>query len=240
MAFNPSKCQLIQISRSRKPLTTSYTLHGQTLQTTTEAKYLGITITNKLSWKTHVDNITNKANKTLGFIKRNTKTTHQQTRETAYKTLVWPQLEYASCTWDPYTKDLSDQIEYVQRRAARWCLNDFSPYSSVTAMLDQLGWQTLQHRRQTARAVMLYKIIFGIVSVPIPPYFLTPVRSSARNHPYHLFQIYTTKDYYKFSFFPRTAVLWNNLPHNIVTLWTLLDQPCPRSPSPPKLFHPPF
>ncbi|KAK3103518.1 hypothetical protein FSP39_019827 [Pinctada imbricata] len=197
MEFNPSKCQVIQISRSRKPLQTSYTLHGQTLQTTTDAKYLGITLTNKLTWDTHVNNITNKANKTLGFIKRNIKTRHTQTRETAYKTLVRPQLEYASCVWDPYTKDLTDKVERIQRRAARWCLNNFSLQRSVSDMLDKLEWQTLQHRRQTARLVMFHKIVYALVAIPIPDHYQLPVRTSSRNHQHHYYQVHTPRDYYK-------------------------------------------
>ena len=40
-------------------------------------------------------------------------------RETAYNTLVRPQLEYSSAVLDPYTKYKINQIEMVQRRAAR-------------------------------------------------------------------------------------------------------------------------
>ena len=104
MEFNPSKCQVIQITRARTPLQTSYNLQGQTLEITPHAKYLGITIYNKLDRTPHIDNITNKANRSLGCIKRNIKTKHQKTREMAYNTLVRPQVEYASCAWDPHSK----------------------------------------------------------------------------------------------------------------------------------------
>ena len=218
MEFNPSKCQVIQISRSRKPLTTTYTLHGQTLETTTEAKYLGITITNNLNWNTHVNNITNKANKSLGFIKRNIKTRHIKTRELAYKTIVRPQVEYAPSVWDPYTKDQINKIENVQRRAARWCLNDYSPYSSVSCMIDKLGWQSLQQRRSTSRVVLFYKIVYQLVAIQMPPHFTIPVRSSARNHDFHFYQVHTPRDFYKYSFFPRTVIFWNSLPAEIVNI----------------------
>ena len=120
-------------------------------------------------------------------------------------------------SWDPYTKDQISKLEAVQRRAARWCLNDFSPYSSVSDMIVNLGWQTLQQRRSTARAVLMYKITYNLVAITMPPYFTIPTRTSARNHSLHYHPILTNRDYYKFSFFPRTVVLWNSLPNSLVT-----------------------
>jgi hypothetical protein len=48
-------------------------VHGHTLELVTSAKYLGLTITNKLQWDQHINNIIAKANKTLGFLRRNLK-----------------------------------------------------------------------------------------------------------------------------------------------------------------------
>ena len=118
MQFNPSKCQVIHITRSRSPLPTTYTLHGETLEAVASARYLGVDIANDLSWKTHVSRITNNANKSLGFLRRNLKTKNTSLRENAYKAIVRPQLEYASPVWDPHTKDDIQKIESVQRRAA--------------------------------------------------------------------------------------------------------------------------
>ena len=151
MQFNPSKCQVIHITRSRSPLPTTYTLHGETLEAVASARYLGVDIANDLSWKTHVSRITNNANKSLGFLMRNHKTKNTSLRENAYKAIVRPQLEYASPVWDPHTKDDIQKNESVQRRAARWVLGDYSPYSSVTDMIGKLGWRTLEQQRTDSR-----------------------------------------------------------------------------------------
>jgi hypothetical protein len=74
MSFNPDKCEIIHISRKQKPIIFQYTLHNQVLKSTNKAKYLGVTITNDLTWNHHINNITNKANASLRFIKRNVKT----------------------------------------------------------------------------------------------------------------------------------------------------------------------
>ena len=110
------------------------------------AKYLGVTIKD-LSWNSHIENITVSANRPLGFVKRNIKTRNQEIRTIAYNTLVRPQVEYASAVWSPYTKENINKIEMLQKRAARSVCNDYSPYSSVTDMLCNLGWRSLEPRR---------------------------------------------------------------------------------------------
>ena len=127
MQFNPSKGLVIHITRSRSPLPTKYTLHGETLEAVASARYLGVDIANDLSWKTHISIITITANKSLGFLRRNLRTQNTLLRENTYKAIVRPQLEYADPVWDPHTKDDINKIESVQRRTAQWVLGDYSP-----------------------------------------------------------------------------------------------------------------
>ena len=88
--FNPSKCQMVRVTSSRTLFNIAYTLHGQVLEVVTSAKYLGVDISNGLSWNPHIDRINGNANRTLNFIQRNIKTKNQKVRETAYNTLVRP------------------------------------------------------------------------------------------------------------------------------------------------------
>ena len=41
MEFNPSKCQVVLITRSRRPINTTYSMHGQVLDFVESARYLG-------------------------------------------------------------------------------------------------------------------------------------------------------------------------------------------------------
>ena len=36
---------------------------------------------------------------------------------------------------------------------------------------NQFGWRSLDHRTEDARVIMLYKIIHGLVAIPLPSYF---------------------------------------------------------------------
>ena len=161
-----------------------------------------------------INEIVIEANQTLGFVKRNVKTKNQSVKELVYKTFVRHKVEYASTVWSPYTKKNIDQIEMLQRRAARWVTNRYSSYDSVSAMLGNLSWRFLENRRYDSRLAMFYKIQYGLVAVPMPSYFELPKKISRHNlnNPLSFRQVYASADYYRFSFFPMTVVLWNRLP----------------------------
>ncbi|MEW8546907.1 MAG: hypothetical protein AB2693_25615, partial [Candidatus Thiodiazotropha sp.] len=74
-------------------------------------------------------------------MKRNVKTQNTVIKTQAYNSLVRPQVEYASSVLSSYTKENIKKVETIQRRAARWVSNDYSPYSSVTEMVSNLGWR---------------------------------------------------------------------------------------------------
>ena len=73
--------------------------------------------------KDHTDHITAKANRSLGFVKRNLKRCPENIKEQAYKSLVRPHLEYASTVWSLHQKYQIDKPEAVQRKAARFIKN---------------------------------------------------------------------------------------------------------------------
>jgi hypothetical protein len=221
MEFNPSKCQVIHVSRRKHPIPSQYYLHNTLLESVTSAKYLGVDISNDLSWDTHINRSTKKANQTLGFLRRNIKVNSIPLKSMAYQTLVRPQLEYSSEVWSPYTQTQIDQIEAVQRRAARWAMSDFGRTSSVTDMLHTLKWRRLDLRRIDSRLSLMYKITNQLVAIPIQDFLIPLTRQSRHFHPLSYRLISATTDYYKYSFFPRSIVLWNNLPPDIPLLQTL-------------------
>lgn len=218
MEFNPSKCQVLHITRNKNPIKHKYFLHGETLQAVSNAKYLGVDLSSDLSYSTHINRITTNANKTLGFLKRNILTKNEKVRELAYKTLVRPQVEYASSIWSPHTKTQINKVEMVQRRAVRWVKHEYSPLASVTAMQDSLGWRTLEQRRCDFRLIMFFRIYHHLVEVEFPSYIKKPVRLSRHMHPLSFRQIQVTSDYHKWSFYPHCITLWNSLPCQVATL----------------------
>ena len=159
MQFHPNKCSILHVTRrTAAKLLPKYSLRHQNLQHVKTAKYLGVTIQDNGKWDTHISSVAAKANQALGFVRRSLKTTQRRTKELAYKALVRPHLEYAASVWDPSSEKHTKELEAVQRRAARYVLNDYRKTSSVTDMYHKLNWPSLENRRTATRLTTLYKI----------------------------------------------------------------------------------
>ncbi len=200
-----------------------YKLHGHTLERVKEAKYLGVTFQQDLRFSTHINNMTSKANWTLGFLRDNLQVESPQLKTTAYKAPVGPIMEYAPTVWDPHTQKVKQQLEKVQRRSARYVTNRHRNRSSPTEMLQDLGWLSLEERRRLQRLTMLYKIDNGLVAIDGQRY-LTPAEttcSSRRSHTKTYVVPHTKTDYHQNSFLVRTVQGWNGLPNSTVTAPTV-------------------
>ena len=216
MSFNPSKCSVIHISRKKVPLTFDYILKEQILETSSTANYLGITIAKDLSWTEQISKVTSKANRSLGFLRRNIKTNSEVIKTKAYNSIVRPTLEYAATVWSPWQKGLRDSLEAVQRRAARYVKNKFSREDSVTEMIQSLAWESLHSRRVKMRIILLFKIIYDLID--IPAWQLNPSNARTRGHDMRLRQIPAKQNYYRYSFLPQTIEYWNKLPSDVIKL----------------------
>ena len=214
MSFHPDKCHVLRVTRSRNPVETPYSLKGQILDSVPCTTYLGVDITNKLDWGTHINRVCKKANSTLGFLKRNLRVSDRSTKAMAYQQLVRPTLDYCCTVWDPYEVGLQKKVEMVQRRAARYVCRRYHNTSSVTSMLQELGWESLEQRRAKLRLCLLYKSIHGLVAIPLDPHTTINQRSQDR---LTFLKPHTQTNYFKFSFFPRTVHQWNHLPMSVVT-----------------------
>ena len=96
---------MMQLTRKHaNKIQASYTLEGTVLEKFDNIKYLGVTITCDLRWNTHNSNFCTKANRTLGFLRRNLFDCPQDVKEAAYKGMVRPILEYGSSVLDPWFK----------------------------------------------------------------------------------------------------------------------------------------
>ena len=129
-----------------------------------------------------------------------------------------PTLEYAAIVWDPHQQYLIDEIERVQRRAARWVKADYRMTSSVSMMLEDMNWPTLQKRRYESRLTMFYKLLCQeSIPIEVPSCYLYHTNYQTRNyHPLHLIIPSSYTLFYQKSYFPKTSADWYNLPPKVI------------------------
>ena len=143
MEFNVRKCNIISVTNATKnKIHHRCTMNRETLSPTDTTIFLGVTINNKLLWNYHINNISAAVNRMLGFLWRTRHKFSQNLKERAYTTIVRPKVEYCASIWDPHHGKYIENIEKVQRKAARFVINKPHRYDSpvsVTSLIQDLG-----------------------------------------------------------------------------------------------------
>lgn len=219
MKLNPTKCKSMRISRtSNHVLPCDYLLSNVSLTQVTSYKYLGIIISDNLSWQNHVDYITSNANRSLGYLRRNFSLAPTNLKLLLYKTLVRSKLEYASSVWDPNINSLILQIEAIQNRSARFILSNYFRTASVSSMKTNLGLPDLSLRRKISRLCLFHKIYHYNSNISnslfLPPSYI----SSRSDHQYKVGVPNSRTNLHFHSFIPKTCADWNHLPASIASI----------------------
>ena len=216
MSFNPSKCKIICFPNKRhsQQELIRFAMRCSNKWTLT---YLGVTLTKDLKWSEHISDIAGNANKVLGLVKRNFWNSSCDVKETLYKSIFRPKLEYASEIWDPYYQKDTHVVEMIQRKAARFCRNNYRRESSVTELIETLGWDSLQLRRKQARLSLMYKLSNNLIDINLENLLSRNHELRTRRSHVFKYKVPIAKiDTFKFSLFPRTIAEWNTLPSDVV------------------------
>ena len=91
--------------------------------------------------------------------------------------------------------------------------------ASVTEMLSDLKWDTLETRRKKNRLTLIYKLSHNLVDINTEEHLIPNSELRTRNsHAFKYRMPKVSKDVFKFSFFPRSITEWNSLPTDLVVL----------------------
>ena len=213
MEFHPDKCQVLRITNKKKPILSGYTIHNSLLTLVNSAKYLGVTIDNRLNWGAHCNAVCNKANSTLAFLQRNLQGCPKSVKEKCVNTFVRPTLEYGCSVWDPHFSNQIENLEKIQKRAARFVTSNYTLIEGNTRKnMTSLNWPPLSERRARTKLTTFFKARSSSIEIPLDDLINTDTHISTRTSTLNYRIPQSSVDSHLYSFFPNTIRLWNDLP----------------------------
>ncbi len=102
-------------------------------------KHLGMTFSDDMKWGAHIDAILKKAFGRLNGIRRLRNVIGRTVKETLYKSLVLPLVEYGSVLFDNCSAALKLRLDRLHRHAVTGAFKN----TSFARLLSELGWNSL-------------------------------------------------------------------------------------------------
>ena len=243
MSYNIAKCHSLHLGKHNPRNTyvlpkmtnikktsggTSYDYTFHKLDHVEQEKDLGVVVDEKLQFRNHMSAKIAKANTMIYLIKHTFKFLNTEMFNTLYKSLVRPQVEYATQVWCPTLKMDINAIEKVQHRATK--LIPEIAMLSYEERLQHLKLPTLQYRRLRQDLIFIFKHTQELIDLdtrthcPVcPPThdMLTPTLSQNTRGHNHKYQIHHHQGIRQKFITSRALKFWNKLNKNTVNTKTV-------------------
>ena len=165
----------------------------------------------RLDFDLHLKNVKNKANKTVGLLRKLQNTLPRTSLITIFKLFIRPILDYGDIICDrAYNTSFHQNIESIQCNAALAILGAVRG-TSREKLYQELGFESFQQRSWYRKLFCLFKIINN--QSPRYLFQLIPslnTRYFSRNSE-NIPQLRKKHDFFRKSFFPSTIKEWKNL-----------------------------
>ena len=204
--FNISMCKYIIVLHKRNPPepVAPLTLFSSVLNQVDNYKYLGVLLTDNLSWSMQVESVCQKDRRVLGLLyRRFYGQASQETLKQLYLSLVRPHLDYASQVWDLYLLKDKTALEKIQKYACKSATSNWE--SGYEELLSLMELQSLQDRRTDSKLGLLFKLVHNLCYFPVDSWgFQTTPRCSRNSNSLQLLRPLTHTNAHLNSFFPHT------------------------------------
>ena len=155
LTLNSDKSKFMLISHSQTQSCPSFYLNGIELERVQQYKYLGVWISDNLSWEKHVEYICSKARRHLGYLFQ-TLSPHctPQALIYFYRAQVLPIFDYGSILWDPHLNKQKLMLEKIQLFATRMAAKEW--HSQPETLNAQFNLSSLRARRHYLKYALFF------------------------------------------------------------------------------------
>jgi hypothetical protein len=218
MPFNVKKSAVMHFGRGNGINT--FLISQEVLSAVQVEKDLGIHIDSDLSFAAHIDEVTKKGMRLLGWILRTFQSRDASVLLPLYKSLLRPVLEYSTVVWNPVQVGQIRKIENVQRKFTK-AIQGTAGLSYMQRLL-LLRIPTLESRRAYFDLLAVHKIMCASADIRRSYFTLQGEMSSIvlRGHSLAIQKPRNTLTATQHLFSSRIVDSWNDLPGHLVTLPT--------------------
>ena len=224
LILNERKSLVLSICGRDAQTSIAVNCHQTRLPACTAAKYLGLTITEQLTWDHHIHDVTAKVNRKVGALWRARRSLSQKARVQYLKSVVMPDLLYGSVA---YSTSLSafalGKLQRLQNRAIR-AVFSLPPTSSVSHQRESISLREIEETQHHRLLDLIWRGLNGQCSTALSKQ-LTPATTAPTRHQANaglILPLARTNTGTRRPFF-RGPALWNTLPASVRSCKAVAD-----------------
>ena len=150
------------ISRKRNPVFhPPLFMNGTLMKNTSYHKHLGLTFSNSGTWDEHVKSISEKSWSKLNLLRSLKFRVSRKSLEKMYFAYIRSVFEYSDVIWDNCSLESKQLLDAVHVEAAR-NVTGATQFCSIERLFMELGWESLQTRRNKHKLTTFYKSMHGL------------------------------------------------------------------------------
>lgn len=218
--FGHAKTKVMCISSKSLPIPQCigpFFIDGTTVSVVDSHRHLGVTLVNTLDWSDHIRSVTLTCSKKAGLLRWMLHSIPSDVVIKLFLKFVRPSFEYAAPVWHGSISECDAiKLESIQCSVARTILKA-AWVTPKSTLLKEIGWPSLRWRREILSMVLFFKLISSRPQLfcEYLPVFVKDKVNREHRKPLQLLLPSVKSSRHLNSFFIRSSILWNKLPHRI-------------------------